>query len=471
MIFPRGESSGAINNDICAIIGFAGRQCRKRNSLAFLRGEMIMGRHALRTILLMVFSALLLSMSVFAKDYTKKGTYEWILRDGLYYAIDAQTGDLIRNCKVGKCYVDKNGTRILNQFVKGTYYNTAGFARPKFKGGWIKSGENIYYFANKKMATGYRKIKGKYYYFSSTGIRLSGLFFVDGKYRFFKANGVQVTSKGWRTINGKKYFLSKGGIIAEGFFTVDKKKYYQQIVSGIVTGEQVIDGKKYYFGSDGVYDEEMTKRIREKGSLGNEADMLFFTKFESGSVGYAQTGGDSGKACGKYQFDYRYALIPFLQYCYREDPAFFEGFKPFLGIKPGDSSLVGNKKLFSAWKDCYDADPSKFSAMQDKYAQEAYYKKAETILAEKGVHLSTRPYVIRGAVFSYSIQEGAQVAADAVIAAGISDTTTNQDFLEKLYDYRWKDPRGWNKRSVFIYRYTQEKELALSVLKQAVGAA
>ena len=108
--------------------------------------------------------------------------------------------------------------------------------------------------------------------------------------------------------------------------------------------------------------------------------------------------------------------------------------------------------------------------MQDRYAQEAYYKKAENLLAAKGINLSTRPYVIRGAVFSYAIQEGASVAADAVIAAGIDNTTSNKEFLEKLYDYRWKDPRGWDKKPAFTYRYSQEKALALSVL-QAAGAA
>ena len=429
-----------------------------------------MGRQTLRTILLMTLAAVLLSMSVYAKDYTKKGTYQWVQKDGLYYATDAQTGEMIRDCRVGKSYVDGNGTRYLNQFVKGVYYDAEGIARSNFKGGWIKTGGNVYYFNNKKKATGYRKIGGKYYYFSSTGARLSGLFYVNGKYRFFKSNGVQVTSKGWKTIDGKKYYLSKGGIIQEGFFTVDKKKYYQLAVSGVVTGEQVIDGQKYCFNSAGVYDAETTKRSREQGSLGNAADLLFFTKFESGNAGYAQTGGDSGKACGKYQFDYRYALIPFLQYCYASDSEFYEDFEPFLSKNPGDKSLVGNKKLFAAWTNVYNADPSRFSSMQDRYAQEAYYKKAENLLAAKGINLSTRPYVIRGAVFSYAIQEGASVAADAVIAAGIDNTTSNKEFLEKLYDYRWKDPRGWDKKPAFTYRYSQEKALALSVL-QAAGAA
>ena len=49
--------------------------------------------------------------------------------------------------------------------------------------------------------------------------------------------------------------------------------------------------------------------------------------------------------------------------------------------------------------------------MQDKYAIEAYYKPCENYLSAKGIKLSTRPYVIRGAVFSYAIQEGTVTAA------------------------------------------------------------
>lgn len=427
-------------------------------------------RKILRTLLLMTVLVILFGMSVFATDYTEKGTFRWVVRNGLYYAYDVSTGELIRNCKVGKCYVDKNGTRYLNQFVKGVYYNYKGIAKKKFKGGWVKANDRYYYFKNKKKLTGYQKIGSSRYFFSSTGERLSGVYYAAGKYRFFKKNGKLQTKKGWKTISGKKYYLSKNGVIKEGFFTVSKNKYYQTVLTGIVTGEHVIEGKRYYFKSSGVYDEDMTKRVREQGALGEASDLLFFTKFESGSVGYAQTGGDSGKACGKYQFDYRYALIPFLNYCYNADAKFFAGFEPFLNIKRGSSSLIGNKKLYKAWDACYKADSKKFSDMQDKYAEEAYYKPSEKYLSDKGIHLALRPYVIRGAVFSYSIQEGSQVAAQAVIAAGLTDKTPNKEFLEKLYDYRWKDSKGWNQNKVFLYRYTEEKKLALSILERA-GAA
>ena len=432
-------------------------------------GEWIMTRKAIRMVLLAAAFVLLLSASVSAADYTNKATFRWVKKNGLYYAYDAATGDLIRNCRVGKCYVDENGTRCLNQFVKGVYYNAQGYARKKFTGGWIKVGKEVYYFRNQKRLTGYRKIGGKHYYFSPTGVRLSGFFYVKGHYLFFKKNGVQYKKNGWKTVDGKRYYFQQKGIFEEGFFSIGKKKYYQTILTGIVKGEQTIEGKKYFFDSKGVIDEKKTSQLTNSNALGLPDDILFFTKFESGSVGYAQTGGDNGKACGKYQFDYRYALIPFLKYCYQADPTFFKGFKKFTGYNPGDAKLINNKKLYSAWSKCYNADPDKFSSMQDKYAEAAYYKPAADYLAAKGINLSLRPYVVRGAVFSYAIQEGSLVAAQGVIAAKCKNSLTNKQFLEKLYDYRWKDPRGWGKNKVFYYRYTQEKALALRILKSVEG--
>ena len=423
-----------------------------------------MKRHFGVTILIAMALAVFLCTGALAADYTKKGTFRWEIRDGLYYAYDAKTGALIRDCRVGKCYVDQNGTRVLNQFVNGIYYNAKGNARKKFKGGWIQTGGKVYYFYNRNKLTGYRQIGSRYYFFSEAGERLSGLFFAGGAYRYFKEDGSQDSKKGWRSISQKKYYLSEQGVIREGFFSVKNDEFYQTVLTGIVTGEQLIDGKRYIFRADGVLDQDATQRIRESGALGNPSDILFFTKFESGNAGYAQTGGDGGKACGKYQFDYRYALIPFLKYCYQQDPVFYEGFKDFLQFEKGDKKLIGNAKLYEAWRNCYNADAAKFSSMQDQYAQEAYYKAAERMLAEKGIHLEARPYVIRGAVFSYAIQEGTSVAAQAVVAAGLNDSVTNLEFLEKLYDYRWKDPRGWNQKAGFTYRYTEEKRLAISLL-------
>ena len=419
----------------------------------------------IKVTLIMAVMMFVFASSAYAKNYTKEGTFVWKTADGLFYAYDALTGELIRNQKVGRCYVNENGTRYLNCFVDGVYYNASGMARKKFTSGWVKTGGKFYYFKNQKKLTGYRKINGKRYYFDQDGVRLSGLFKVKGKYRFFKKNGVQA-GQGWRKIDDKKYYINKSGDIKEGFFKVNKKKYYQTILTGIYTGQHEINGKLYYFKANGVYSASLTSKMRDNNNLGVRSDILFFTKFESGSAGYAQTGGDNGKACGKYQFDYRYSLVPFLKYCYQANNTFFKGFKPFISISPGSSSLINNSKLYKAWAACYKADAQYFSSMQDNFAIESYYTPCEKALASRGINLSLRAYACRGAVFSYSIQHGQNTAINAVVSAGLTDSVSDENFIKKLYTYRWKDSKGWAQRSVFYPRYTQEKALALQTLKK-----
>ena len=58
------------------------------------------------------------------------------------------------------------------------------------------------------------------------------------------------------------------------------------------------------FGIETVYEDEI---------------WMGWTIFESGNVSYGQAGGDGGKAYGRYQFDYRYALADFLAYVMEED--------------------------------------------------------------------------------------------------------------------------------------------------------
>ena len=366
-------------------------------------------------------------------------------------------------------------TTVQSETTQSETAKTAPAVNAKYKG-WVTIDGLTYYYKKGAPLKGYHKINGKYYYFDeTTGARLNGIYLVEGKYRFFrnakKNRGAQITKKGWKKISGKKYYLKKNGIIKEGFIKVKKKTYYQTVLNGIHYGIQEIGGQLYFFNKKGVYNAKKTKKIRALAQMGDPSDVLFFTKFESGEASYAQVGGDNGNACGKYQFDRRYSLVPFLQYCYSQNPDYFAGFAPFIGLDittaKAQQILKGNQDLYTAWTNCYNANPTYFSQLQDAYALEAYYAPVERTLMNKGINLTIRPYVVRGAVFSYAIQEGTGVAAAAVIAAGITNETSNYDFLNALYDYRWSDPKGWNQNSLFQSRYTQEKALAIEVLARA----
>ena len=63
-----------------------------------------------------------------------------------------------------------------------------------------------------------------------------------------------------------------------------------------------------------------------------------------------------------------------------------------------------------------------------------YYDATERYLLNYGIDIRERPYVVQGAVFSYSIQHGQLTAAQAVVAAGINNSTSDEDFLKSCTD-------------------------------------
>ena len=98
-------------------------------------------------------------------------------------------------------------------YNKKNYYLVSGNAATSFR----KIGKYYYNFAsNGVLKTGFATIKGKRYYFNTTGKAgvkgraLTGLFKVKGAYYYAQKNGVLVTNKTLK-LNGKKYTFNKTG--------------------------------------------------------------------------------------------------------------------------------------------------------------------------------------------------------------------------------------------------------------------
>lgn len=348
----------------------------------------------------------------------------------------------------------------------------AAFAQP-VSAQWVQSesGKIFYLKEDGEPVTGLAKIGGKFYDFNDSGVMLTGWRKIRDDFYFFRADpdeqGYGSAAIGWNTILGKRYYFRKDGVQVLGWIQSGGKLYYQIAAFGVVTGKQIIDGEYYFFDDDGAYDAVKTKQLRGSKSKGMKNEMLFFTEFESGSAGYGQVGGDGGNACGKYQFDRRYSLQPFLSYAYSSNPYLFARFKKFamMGNTAQTQELLkNNEELYSAWNYIYVRYPEAFAYYQDKFAEMMYYDKAAVRLKANGINMDKYPYVVRGAVFSYAIQFGADHAADSVLKAGITSKDSAKQFLKKLYDYRWEDKDGWNQQSIYLYRYLAEKEKALKLL-------
>lgn len=445
---------------------------------------------------------------------------KWKNVDGVYYAY--QGTKLIKNKWVGDYYAGEDGSLTTNQWVGKYFVGEDGKWIPDFKGGWVCIRKKWYYYSKKgEKQLGWIKIGKKKYYLdpAKSGARASGWRTIEGaRYYFTKSNGGYMLT-GWRKINKNYYYLKKKtGQCAIGWFKVSGKVYYADSKYRRVSGWQTIDGKKYYFSGSGVLQtgwldrkgkryyldpeeggamsvglvsvNRITYFFNAKGVMqrskavtvdgvvynidangrctanlsDNNAEVtdkiLFFTTFESGTAAYAQVGGDRGNACGKYQFDYRYSLLPFVKYCYASNPTFFAEFKKYAAYTDAEKSkLQGNTKFYAAWRTIYNKSPKGFASYQDAFAKKEYYDVTAKYLKTKfSINMAARPDVVKGAVFSYSIQHGQWTAAGAVKAAGIKNSTTDKQFLEKLYAYRMKT------YPAYTTRYRQELALALSLL-------
>ncbi len=124
------------------------------------------------------------------------------------------------------------------------YVQAASAAETPTKGWYTTASGVTYYYQNSKKVTGWQTIKGEDYYFEKSdrqnglkkGQMYTGKVSIDGKYYYFGTDGAMRT--GWTKINGKKYYLKKKG--AEG------------VKGAAYTGWNTIGKYKYSFSKKGV---------------------------------------------------------------------------------------------------------------------------------------------------------------------------------------------------------------------------
>ena len=449
--------------------------------------------------------------------YNSKGVLYKNRKVGKYYA--GKTGARLINRWKGRNFYGEDGRRIPGfsggwYTIKGKryYYTPQG---KKLKGFNRLHGKRYYFDLNGVLQVGFRQIDGNYYYFlkrkSSYGAMLKGWQKISKKTFYFgKSTGKLQT--GWFKLSGKKYYatrqtgiytgirdvggqsyiFSSKGILQNGWKTYKGNKYYCTYASGAISkGLCTISGKLYYFNAQGAMQKNTNITINgvaysvdgkgrctvisNSNNMGTEYDFIFFTTYECGYrpediTGYSQVGGDSGNAYGKYQFDRRYSLIPLIKYCYNSDPVAFKAFDPFKNYQNTAkyynrfvNSASVKKKFTAAWTSIYNTSPYLFKKYQDNFAKDNYYTPTERQLQAWGIDISGRPNIVKGVVYSYSIQHGAYSAALAVRNAKITNATNNEDFIKNLYSYRWKN--GWKKNSAYKSRYTNELADALGRLR------
>ncbi|MCK8625483.1 glycoside hydrolase family 70 protein [Apilactobacillus kunkeei] len=160
---------------------------------------------------------------------------------GNWYYVDAQgnfaTSPTIINGY--EYYFLPNGVNVRDAMVTNpdgtmTYYQANG----------IQAQSSGYYLSNNI---------GRIIYIDKNGYAHKGFLNTGNNIQFFDKNGYQIKG-GFVTIKGIKRFFAagSGNLVKNSFFSSGKNWYYANAKGHVVKGHQTINGKKYYFYSDGV---------------------------------------------------------------------------------------------------------------------------------------------------------------------------------------------------------------------------
>lgn len=178
-----------------------------------------------------------------------------------------------------------------------------------------------------------------------------------------------------------------------------------------------------------------------------------WSKYESGWSAISLDGvmmkdyycvGDSGKAYGFCQFDYRYGLIPFLQECVDYSEYHYGEFKSYIQLGAGNEKLIKNEGLMRLFKKFYDSYTDEFKALQHYIAYKNYYEPTKKYI-ETNYRLTLDDYspAVKGSVFSMAIRSGTTTAAKRWSL--INSEMTDEVVLRILYaTYYGEDAERWS---------------------------
>ena len=140
--------------------------------------------------------------------------------------------------------------------------------------GWIKEGENWYFYKDGKKQTGWLEINDKTYYLNESGIMVTGWKTINGIQYYFNSSGELQTNpptkNGWLQESNKWYFYKDGvkqtgwildgntwyycnenGEMHTGWLKLGTKWYYLSDSGKMVTGWKLVNGVYYYFNLNG----------------------------------------------------------------------------------------------------------------------------------------------------------------------------------------------------------------------------
>lgn len=157
--------------------------------------------------------------------------------------------------------------------------------------------------------------------------------------------------------------------------------------------------------------------------------------FESGKEYTDNSGwhinGDKGRAYGRYQFDYRYGLVPFMQFCIQQYPTLFSGFQSYIDLGIGNEELISNTGLKQLFIDYTTNHLPEFSKMQNWAMFNNYYSLIRSeIQKHLGYDISNVGAYAVGTAASIAIRDSGYWDAVKDIFTGTTGHETESDWIK-----------------------------------------
>lgn len=146
-------------------------------------------------------------------------------------------------------------------YGKDYHFNSQGYMDTY----WARVDGNYYWFGRANdgaKKTYWQNIWGRWYWLGSDGAMRTGFQTIWGKTYYLGSEGDGAMKTGWLRIpaaNGYEgddqiYYLGSDGVVRKGWQTIGGKRYHFYDENGMMSRGQfeTIDGKDYYFNSDGT---------------------------------------------------------------------------------------------------------------------------------------------------------------------------------------------------------------------------
>lgn len=170
----------------------------------------------------------------------------WLQLGKKWYYFDPSTGIMATNRWIGSYYVKSGGAMATKEWIGANYVDKSGHKTYKTRstGFFVSGGKTFYLDKNYKKMTGWIKDGNNYYYFNSKKVMVKSSW-IDNEY-YVDKNGIRQVNKMLKLGNAYYYFGADGKKTS-GLITYNDSKYFFGANYTRQTGLIAIGGKNYYF--------------------------------------------------------------------------------------------------------------------------------------------------------------------------------------------------------------------------------